>query len=161
MHPTAERFREEAESILDREVEVRELPDSTRTAADAADAIGCALEQIVKSVVLVREDTDELVVAFTSGPNRVDEEALASELDADGVRSADADEIKERLGWSIGGVPPVGHGDAVADAFLDATLTEYDVLWAGAGTPHAVVSIAPHELREHANAREAEVYDRE
>lgn len=157
MHPSAEQFRTDAEEILDREVDLRELPDSTRTAADAAEAIGCSLEQIVKSVVLVREDTDDLVVAYTSGPNRVDEDRLAEYLDADVIRTASAEEISERLGWSIGGVPPLGLD--IDAAVLDETLTEYEQLWAGGGTPHAVVAITAEELGSHANATVADVFE--
>lgn len=159
MHPTAEAFREEAESILDREIDCRELPDSTRTAADAAEAIGCELEQIVKSVVLVRTDTDELLVAYTSGPNRVDLDAVAEKTGATDVRTATADEISDRLGWSIGGVPPLGLD--VSGAYLDETLTEYEQLWAGGGTPHAVVAITPDELQQYADATVAPVFERE
>lgn len=159
MHERAEQFRETATSILGYEPELRELPDSTRTAADAAEAIGCSLEQIVKSVVLVRTDTDELLVAYTSGPNRVDLDAVEAAEGAPAVRTATADEISDRLGWSIGGVPPLGLD--VAGAYLDETLTKHDELWAGGGTPHAVVAISPGELQEYANATVAPVFEQE
>ena len=156
MHPRAEEFARVAAEEYGFEVEVHEFPEGTKTAADAAEAVGCEVAQIASSIVFVAGG--DAVVSVTSGANRVDEAKLAAELgvDPDDVRTANADEIKETLGWSIGGVPPFCHASAVPVLF-DETLAEYDTVWAAAGTPEAVFPIDPDELREYADARTAAV----
>jgi prolyl-tRNA editing enzyme YbaK/EbsC (Cys-tRNA(Pro) deacylase) len=119
---------------------VLELPDSTRTAADAADALGCSTAQIVKSLVFRDLVTDGPVVVLASGPNRVDEKVIATHLGHE-VGKAGADYVKAVTGYSIGGVPPIGHRSAVA-VFVDEDLLAFDEVWAAAGTPHAVFKIS-------------------
>lgn len=104
---------------------------------------------------------DEVIVLLTSGANRVSEEKLATELDVpqETVRSANADEIRERIGWSIGGVPPICH-ETQTSMFLDETLTEYDTVWAAAGTPRAVFPVSPATLRRIAGTTQVDVFDR-
>lgn len=153
MHPRASEFRERAQQKLDLEVDVHEFPEGTKTAADAAEAVGCDVAQIASSIAMV---ADKLVIVVTSGANRVGEERLAELHGADQVRMAEADEIKTTLGWSIGGVPPFLH-DTDVPVYLDETLTGFDTVWAAAGTPAAVFPIAPERLRDLAGATVVDV----
>ncbi|MBI0328433.1 YbaK/EbsC family protein [Burkholderia plantarii] len=122
------------------EMEVLELPASTRTADDAARTLGCEKAQIVKSLVFRSLADDRPVVVLASGPNRVNEEAISQLIGAKIVK-ADADFVKEATGFAIGGVPPLGHKQEVA-LLVDEDLLGFDELWAAAGTPSAVFKIA-------------------
>ncbi len=152
MHPTAERFRHLAERRHGLDLEVHAFPQGTKTAQDAADAIGCTVDQIVKSVVI--KTPVQFVVVLTSGAHRVDTAALAEHYDVapGSVRSAEAGEVKELLGWSIGGVPPFGHLGEVP-VLMDPHLLTFDEVWAAAGTPNTVFPMDPEVLREVAQAR--------
>ena len=154
MHERAEEFADRAQSEYDFAVDVEEFPEGTKTAEDAAEAIGCDVAQIASSIAL-RAD-DGLVVVVTSGANRVNTDRVAALLDADDAAMADADEVKSTLGWSIGGVPPFCH-DAEVPVYLDETLTEFETVWAAAGTPEAVFPIDPETLRELSGAEVADV----
>ena len=156
MHERAQEFSERASREYDFEVDVKEFPEGTKTAADAAEAIGCDVAQIASSIAM-RAD-DRLVVVVTSGANRVSEAKLADLLGLDEgvVEMADAGEIKSVLGWSIGGVPPFCH-NAEVPVYLDETLTEFETVWAAAGTPEAVFPIDPEELRELSGAEVSDV----
>lgn len=156
MHPRAEEFAERAMETYGFEVDVHEFPEGTKTAADAAEAIGCDVTEIASSIVFLADD--EPVVVVTSGANRVSEEKLAEALDVaeESVSIADPETIKDALGWSIGGVPPFCH-DSDVPVLLDETLTEYETVWGAAGTPMAVFPIAPETLRELADAKPADV----
>ena len=156
MHPRAAEFQRRAADEHGFEVDVHEFREGTKTAADAADAIGCAVAQIASGIVL--SAAGDLVVVVTSGANRVDEASVADQLDVDAgsVSMADADEIKATLGWAIGGVPPFCH-DADVPVFMDETLTDYEEVWAAAGTPEAVFPIAPDRLRQLSGATVADV----
>ena len=129
-----ERFLERARD-LGLDLEVHEFPAGTRTAADAAEAIGCDVAQIVKSLVFIADGGP--VLALTSGANRVDEEALAEALDATAVRKADAQEVRDATGYAIGGTPPFGH-DTPIRIVCDDDLLRYEQVWAAAGTPSSV-----------------------
>lgn len=124
-------------------VTTREFPEGTRTAEDAARAIGCEVGQIVKSLVFLLDGTP--VMALVSGRNRLDERRLAAALDGEVVRRADAAVVREATGFPIGGVPPFGHASALATV-IDADLTAYDEVWAAAGTPRDVFPVAPGDL---------------
>ncbi|MFW5959226.1 MAG: YbaK/EbsC family protein [Natronomonas sp.] len=156
MHQRAAEFAERAADECDIEIDVHEFPEGTKTAADAAEAIGCSVAQIASSLAF--SVNGDLVVVVTSGANRVDEGKLAGLLDADpdAVEMADADRIKETLGWSIGGVPPFCH-DATVPVYMDETLTEHEEVWAAAGTPAAVFPIDPDRLVDIAGATVADV----
>lgn len=156
MHSTAERFAERVLDEYDLSIDPQEFPAGTKTAADAADAVDCELAQIVKSIVMVANG--ETVVVLTSGVNRVDETALAAALDADDVRSATPDEVKDATGWSIGGVPPFCHNTEI-ETLLDETLLEHDAVWAAAGTPEAMFSLSPDTLVEIAEPKRAAVFE--
>ena len=154
MHPRAQSFAERA-ADLGVEVSVEEFPEGTKTAADAAEAVGCDVAQIASSLAFV---ADELLVVVTSGANRVDEAKLAAlrDVPADEVRMAEPEEISETLGWSIGGVPPFCH-DTVVPVYVDETLLTFETVWAAAGTPEAVFPIDPGRIRELAGATPADV----
>jgi len=124
---------------------VVELPDSARTAAQAAAALGCAQAQIVKSLVFRDVQRGGPVVVLASGVNRVDEAALARALGRP-VAKADADFVREATGYAIGGVPPIGHRVKAA-LFVDEDLLGFGEVWAAAGTPHAVFKI-PGKITE-------------
>ncbi|HPQ95239.1 MAG: YbaK/EbsC family protein [Thiothrix sp.] len=125
---------------------VRQLPDSTRTAVEAAQAIGCSTGQIAKSLVFRDEATGEPVLVVASGTNRVS--AVRVEQ-ATGIRlgKADAAFVREHTGYAIGGVPPVAHVRAVK-TLLDPDLQQYDYIWAAAGTPNSVFELPAADL-EH------------
>ncbi|KIZ17551.1 YbaK/EbsC family protein [Streptomyces natalensis] len=119
---------------------VVELPDSTRTADDAARALGCEKAQIVKSLVFKDTSTGAPVMVLASGTNRVDEKTLAEQLGST-IGKADADFVKRVTGYSIGGVPPLGHKEQLT-LLVDADLLAFEETWAAAGTPHAVFKIS-------------------
>jgi prolyl-tRNA editing enzyme YbaK/EbsC (Cys-tRNA(Pro) deacylase) len=125
-------------------VEVREFPASTRTAAEAATGIGCTVGQIAKSLVFRARTTDRAVLVIASGANRVDEKAVAVRL-GEPIGRADADFVRARTGYAIGGVPPVGHTETLP-TFIDRDLLEFDEIWAAAGTPNAVFRLCPADL---------------
>lgn len=137
-----ERFRARA-AAAGVDIEVVEFPDGTRTAQDAAAAIGCTVAQIVKSLVFVADNTP--VLALTSGTNRVDVDKLATHLDAGRVRKADAAEAKAATGYAIGGTPPFGHDTAIT-IVCDRDLTGFDEVWAAAGSPTSVFRLSPAQL---------------
>lgn len=121
---------------------VVELPDSTRSAAEAAAAVGCTVAQIAKSLVFRGATSGRAVLVIASGAHRVDEARLAAEL-GEGVEKADAEFVREQTGFAIGGVPPVGHALA---ALVDEALLAHGEIWAAAGHPKAVFRLTPAEL---------------
>lgn len=147
-----ERFLREAER-LGLSLEVREFPEGTRTAQDAARAIGCEVGQIVKSLVFL--GGTEPFLALTSGPNRADTDRLSALLDGVPVRRADADEARAATGFAIGGTPPFGHPRRLR-AFCDRDLLGYEEVWAAAGTPHAVFPVRPGDLLRVSGAEPAD-----
>lgn len=130
------------------EVEIKEFAESTRTADDAAAAVGSTVGQIVKSLVFLAGDNP--ILALVSGVNRADTAKLARIAGA-AIRRADADTVRRVTGFSIGGVPPLGHTTPLC-AYLDRDLLRYDTVWAAAGTPNAVFAVAPGDLARIANA---------
>jgi prolyl-tRNA editing enzyme YbaK/EbsC (Cys-tRNA(Pro) deacylase) len=127
---------------------VREFPQGTRTAQDAAAAIGCEVAQIVKSLVFLGPG-DEPRLVLCSGSNTVDAERL-------GLRKADAELVRRTTGFSIGGVPPFGHAQAI-ETLVDEDLLRHEVVWAAAGTPRSVFPLAPSELLRRSGGRVANV----
>ncbi|HSW86182.1 MAG TPA: YbaK/EbsC family protein [Rhabdochlamydiaceae bacterium] len=121
------------------EAKVVELPASTRTAEDAAKAIGCQVAQIVKSLIFRTKHTNKAILVLTSGINRVNEKTISSHAGEEIVK-ADADFTRETTGFAIGGIPPIGHKQKI-ETYIDEDLLKYKELWAAAGTPHAVFSI--------------------
>jgi prolyl-tRNA editing enzyme YbaK/EbsC (Cys-tRNA(Pro) deacylase) len=123
---------------------VKELPDSTRTAKDAAKAIGCEVAQIAKSLIFMDEDANIPVLVIASGTNRVNLEKI-KQATGRTLSQADGKAVKERIGFAIGGVPPVGHDEKLL-TLLDPDLKRYDRIWAAAGTPNAVFELKPDDL---------------
>jgi prolyl-tRNA editing enzyme YbaK/EbsC (Cys-tRNA(Pro) deacylase) len=137
LHPTALKFSSRAAS-LGLELDVKELEQSTRTAQEAADAVGCELGQIVKSVVLM--DGGEPLLCLTAGDRRVDVDRLGPD-----VRLARGRDVKELTGYAIGGVPPVGHDRAIRTV-VDRSLLRYETVWCAAGTPYALCAVRLSDL---------------
>ncbi|MFG2501431.1 YbaK/EbsC family protein [Streptomyces sp. NPDC048441] len=127
--------------------EVRRFPEATRTAQEAAAAIGCELSQICKSLIFAADGVPVLVLM--DGASRVDLELVRQELGAEKVTRAKADVVRETTGYAIGGVPPFGHATKTR-VLADRSLLDHDVVWAAAGTPYAVFPMAPKTLITHA-----------
>jgi len=123
---------------------VVELPDSARTAQEAADAIGCEVAQIAKSIIFRLKSSDKPLLVVASGVNRVNERLIAGKLN-DRLGKADADYVRERIGFVIGGVAPIGHAENLL-TLIDEDLFQYKTLWAAAGHPKAVFELTPEEL---------------
>lgn len=137
--------------------EVRRFPEATRTAAEAAAAIGCELSQICKSLVF---DADgEPVLVLMDGASRVDVERVREELGVGKVTRAKADVVRETTGYAIGGVPPFGHRTRTR-VLADRGLLGHDVVWAAAGTPYTVFPIEPEALVAHAGGTLVDVRER-
>ncbi|WP_418284654.1 aminoacyl-tRNA deacylase [Halorubrum sp. DTA46] len=154
MHERAVEFSERARERYDIDVEVLEFDAGTKTAAAAADAVGCDTAAIASTIVVSLSGGDrdgELVAAITSGANRLDLDAVARRFGASEASMADPDRIRDTVGWSIGGVPPLCHDTAVPTVF-DPTLTEYETVYGAAGTPSAVFAIEPTVLVDLAGA---------
>jgi Cys-tRNA(Pro) deacylase len=132
---------------------IRAFPEGTRTAADAARAVGCEVGQIVKSLVFVA--AGKPVVALVSGANRLDERRLAR-VAGEPVAMADAEAARGATGYSIGGVPPFGHATEVP-VFMDRDLLGYEIVWAAAGRPDSVFEIPPARLQELSKATVADL----
>jgi prolyl-tRNA editing enzyme YbaK/EbsC (Cys-tRNA(Pro) deacylase) len=135
----------------------RRFPESARTAAEAAAAIGCELSRICKSLVFAADGVPVLVLM--DGASRVDVERVRAELGAGKVTRADAGVVRETTGYAIGGVPPFGHRTRTR-VLADRSLLAHDVVWAAAGTPHAVFPIEPEDLVAHAGATLVDVRER-
>ncbi|MDP1819306.1 MAG: YbaK/EbsC family protein [Acidimicrobiales bacterium] len=142
MHPNVARVAAAAER-LGVPVEPSEFPAGTRTAADAAAALGCDVAQIVKSLVFVLDGAP--VMALVSGANRLDEARLAVALGGTQVACADADAVRDATGFAIGGVAPFGHPSSLPTA-IDEDLLDHVVVWAAAGTPNHVFPLSPGDL---------------
>jgi len=155
MHPRAAEFAARADAEHGLEIEIQEFPEGTKTAVDAAGAIGCDVSRIASSLVFRAPGP---VVVVASGANRVSEGKLAEvvEVPEGEVETASAEEIGERLGWSIGGVPPFCHDEQVP-VYLDETLRGFDEVWAAAGTPQAVFAVSPGTIREITGAEIVDV----
>lgn len=125
--------------------EVVVFPDSTRTANEAAQAVGCHLGQIVKSLVFRGKASHKAILVEASGVNRVNEQRL-SELAGEQIEKADADFVRQVTGFAVGGVPPVGHVEEI-ETFIDEDLLRYDEIWAAAGSPYAVFRLTPAQLQ--------------
>jgi prolyl-tRNA editing enzyme YbaK/EbsC (Cys-tRNA(Pro) deacylase) len=132
------------------DLEVVELPDSTRTAPEAAAAVGCNVEQIVKSLIF-KTKSGEPVLITASGGNRVNEKRIR-EIIGEKIARADADFVREVTGYPIGGVPPIAHVQRI-ETIIDEDLLQYAEIWAAAGTPNAVFKLTPQELVKITNGQ--------
>lgn len=144
----------EAARALGLDPDVQRFPKDTRTAQQAAEAIGCELGQIVKSLIF--EAGDELVLVLTSGVNRVDEAKVAPLFGVDRLGRADADAARAATGFAIGGIPPCGHTAALR-AVVDQDLLGWNEVWAAAGAPDAVFPLSPAMLVQITAATSADV----
>ena len=126
--------------------QVVEMPQSTRTADDAARAAGCQVGQIVKALIFKGKETQQPILVATSGANRVNEKKIAT-LISEPLAKADAEFVREKTGFAIGGVAPVGHVQQIR-IFIDEDLLQYNEIWAAAGTPKAIFKLTPQELQK-------------
>ena len=145
----------EAARALGLAVEVREMPASTRTAEEAAAACGCAVAQIVKSLIFRGKTTKTPWLFLVSGANRVNEKRMVEVIGEPVVRVS-ADDVRALTGYAIGGVPPLGHATRL-ETVMDEDLLAHDTIWAAAGTPFAVFSTTPKALAEAVSAKIARV----
>lgn len=144
VHPNVTRV-VEAAAARGLSIEPRQFPDGTKTALDAANAIGVEVGQIVKSLIFAVDG--DVVLAYVSGANQLDENKLAAAAGGVSCSRVDADRVREATGFPIGGVPPFGHATHLR-VFIDPDLLQYDEVWAAAGTWHDVFGIEPHKLVE-------------
>ena len=135
------------------DLEVKEFPASTRTAQDAANAIGCTVGQIVKSLIF-RSD-DKPLLFLVSGENRLDVRKVKSDLGIK-IEKADAQFVRDKSGYAIGGVPPVAHTEKM-EVFIDRDLLGFQEIWAAAGTPHAVFRLRSEDLQRITGGRVIDV----
>jgi prolyl-tRNA editing enzyme YbaK/EbsC (Cys-tRNA(Pro) deacylase) len=134
---------------------VVELPASTRTAVEAAQAVGCDVGQIVKSLIFKGGKSGRPLLFLVSGANRVDLDKAAAVV-GEALDKANADFVREHTGFAIGGVPPVGHAEAL-DTLIDVDLLKYAEIWAAAGTPNAVFCLSPADLERVTGGRVVEI----
>lgn len=125
---------------------VKELPDSTRTAEEAAKAIGCEVAQIAKSLIFIDKVSGNPILVIASGVNQVDVKKIENSTGLHLIK-ADGKFVKERVGFAIGGVPPVGHNEKIM-TYLDPSLMDYEWIWAAAGTPFAVFRLSSNEIQK-------------
>jgi Cys-tRNA(Pro) deacylase len=144
----------EAAAALGLSLENREFPEGTRTAIDAANAIGVEVGQIVKTLVFLAGD--QPVICLISGANNLDPQRLAEVAGVTAVRRADADEVRAATGYAVGGVPPFGHTTPMP-VYCDRDLLQHETVWAAAGTPTSVFSIAPAALVDACGATLADL----
>jgi Cys-tRNA(Pro) deacylase len=129
--------------------EVVQMQKTTRSAEDAARAVGCEVGQIAKSLVFKGTQSHRPVLVITSGANRVNEKTIGQAL-AEAIQMADPEFVREKTGFAIGGVAPAGHRQPLK-IFIDEDLLQYKEIWAAAGTPHAVFKLTPDELLQITN----------
>ena len=137
------------------DIAVAEMAESTRTAEEAASACGCAVAQIVKSLVFRGAASGKPYLMLVSGSNRLDEQAFAAVL-GESLARPDAAYVRDVTGFAIGGIPPLGHATPM-QVFIDEDLLAYETVWAAAGTPRAVFAVDPKRLADAAGARAIKV----
>jgi Cys-tRNA(Pro) deacylase len=125
--------------------QVIESAASSRTAAEAAERVGCDVGQIVKSLIFKGSESGKAILVLTSGANRVDEKLISS-YTGEKIQRADPEFVRAATGFAIGGVPPIGHPDQL-DTYIDEDLMEYSEIWAAAGTPNALFKLTPGDLQ--------------
>ncbi|HSB04114.1 MAG TPA: YbaK/EbsC family protein [Thermodesulfobacteriota bacterium] len=142
---------QDALTALGFSIQIVELQATTRTSVEAAQAVGCRVEQIAKSLVFQGKQTNRSILVVASGPNRVNEKRIA-ELVSEPIGKADADFVRQHTGFVIGGVPPIGHIEKL-EIFIDEDLLQYGEIWAAAGSPHAVFKLTPSVLIKMTDGR--------
>ncbi len=154
LSPSAQKIQDLLNS-LGYDYTVIEHAESTRTAQEAAERAGCALGQIVKSLVFRGKTSGKPILVLTSGANRVDEK-LISEYAGEVIGRADADFVRAVTGFAIGGIPPIGHVEKM-ETYLDEDFLQFPVLWAAAGTPNAIFELKTEDLQKMTNGKVAKV----
>ena len=145
-----EKMNDRAQAVQDKLVElgfanrVVVLPDSARTAEEAAEAIGCEVAQIAKSIIFRMKQSEKPLLVVARGTNRINEKRIGQEIGGK-LGKADADFVREHTGFVIGGIPPIGHKEPLV-TLIDEDLLQYAEIWAAAGHPHAVFPLTPQEL---------------
>lgn len=137
-------------ATLGLEIHVQAMPQSTRTAEDAAAACNCDVSQIVKSLVFQGAESGTPYLLLVSGKNRVDQDGVAHDI-GEPLSRPDARAVRDWTGFAIGGIPPFGHTQPMK-TFIDPDLLVHDIVWAAAGTPHAVFSVDPNALAKAVKA---------
>lgn len=137
-------------AALGLDIEIIQLTIPTKTAQEAADAMGCEVDQILKSIIFLGQDSGDCVLFMTAGGNRVDE-TKASAIVGEALGRADAAVIRTQTGFAIGGVSPLGHISNIRK-FIDPRLMQFQSIWAAAGTPHSMFSIDPQKLQSASGA---------
>jgi prolyl-tRNA editing enzyme YbaK/EbsC (Cys-tRNA(Pro) deacylase) len=143
--PSSQRV-QDAAARLGLTIQIREMPQSTRTAEEAAAACGCTIGQIVKSLVFQGAESSAPYLLLVSGQNRVDQESVARSL-GETLTRPDAAQVRAWTGFAIGGIPPFGH-DTALRTFIDQDLLAHGTVWAAAGTPKTVFAVQPRELAQ-------------
>ena len=156
LNPTAQKV-QSALDLLGYSYKVIEFQESTRTSIDAANQVGCSLGQIVKSLIFKGNTSGNPVLVLTSGANRVDIPKITTLL-GEKIDRADPEFVRNWTGFSIGGIPPIGHASSII-TFMDEDLLQYDFVWAAAGTPNAVFRLTPTDLRTMSSAILASIKD--
>ena len=139
------------------DVKIMETSSDTRTAQQAADVAGCHVDQIAKSIIFKGEQSGTAILFLTAGGNRVDADK-ASKVAGEPLGKANAALIRAQTGFAIGGVSPLGHLNPIK-AYLDPRLTQFDTIWAAAGTPHHIFPVAPDQLIKVTGAQRADFTD--
>lgn len=155
MRPATQSAALRVQRILGDRYRVVEFEDSTKTAPDAAAAVGCEVAQIAKSIIFRAAETSRAVLVVTSGVNRVDEKKIKALL-GEKIERADAEFVRDRTGFAIGGVPPVGH-ETPSVIFIDRDLQNFRTLWAAGGTPNAVFELTWDDLLALTGGKVADV----
>ncbi len=158
MRPATQPAALRVQGVLGPGFEVLEFDASTKTAVDAAAAVGCEVAQIAKSIIFRAAESGRAVLVITSGINRIDEKKVRALL-GEKIERADADFVREVTGFAIGGVPPVGHA-TLSVVFVDEDLQQYPTLWAAGGTPNAVYETGFDALVKLAGGTVADVAKR-
>lgn len=154
LSPSAQKV-QDALQIFGLSLQVVELPASTRTSAEAAQAAGCAVGQIAKSIIFRAVQSNRPVLVITSGSNRVEERKITALL-GEPIGKADAEFVRQRTGFVIGGVPPLGHSERLV-TFIDQDLLQYAEVWGAAGTPNAIFRLTPQTLVQITGGQVADV----
>jgi len=143
LHPSPQKVQEALKALgfID---QVVELQSTTRTSAEAAQVLGCQVEQIAKSIVFQGKQTQKPILVIASGSNRVNENRIEDFI-SEPIGKADANYVREHTGFVIGGVPPIGHVEKV-EIFIDEDLLRFEEIWAAAGSPNAVFKVTPSDL---------------
>ncbi|KAA3648799.1 MAG: YbaK/EbsC family protein [Chloroflexi bacterium] len=135
---------QDALTALGYDLQVTEFSETTRSAQEAADAIGTTVAQIAKSLIFKGKQSNKPILIIASGINRVNEKAV-KEIIGEKLGRADADFVRQHTGFAIGGVPPIGHSTEIT-TLIDEDLLIYEDIWAAAGTPNAVFNLTPQQL---------------